>query len=70
MKEIEERLEQVWVAYCSRCKAEIRIYSDRVDEAAQELVHVGWRWYEHSKRLFCRMCALMEIQCANEKEKM
>lgn len=56
MKEIEEQLEQAWVAYCSRCKAETLIYRDHVDEAAQELVNNGWRWYERSKRLFCRLC--------------
>lgn len=55
-KEIEEQLEQAWVAYCSRCKAETLIYRDHVNEAARELVNNGWRWHEHSKRLFCRLC--------------
>ena len=56
MKEIEEHLERVWVAYCSRCKAETLIYRDHVSEAAQELTNVGWRWYESSKQLICRLC--------------
>ena len=56
MSGIEERLEQAWVAYGSRCKAETLIYRDRVDEAAQELANNGWRWHERSKQLFCHLC--------------
>lgn len=61
VKAIEAHLERVWVAYCSRCNAETLIYRDRVDEAAQELVNNGWRWYERSKRLFCRLCATYPV---------
>lgn len=55
-KEIEAHLERVWVAYCSRCTNETLLYRDLIDEAAQELVNSGWRWYERSKRLLCPMC--------------
>ena len=55
-KEIEAHIERVWVAYCSRCTAETLIYRDHIDEAAQDLVNSGWRWYRRSRRLLCHLC--------------